>query len=88
VGSFGDAKRADAARADLPALIGSQVPVGLVLLDEDQREQPVIQGQVIRVGADSVIFRRDGVDEEIPLGTIAKRVLGDAIRSYSERRPF
>jgi len=86
VTNFGDAKRADAARADLPGLVGSDTKVGLVLLDDDHREQPLIQGQVIRVGSDSLIFRRDGVDEEIPFSIIAKRVHGASVVAYGERR--
>jgi hypothetical protein len=86
VGTFGDSKRANAARDDLPALIGSETPVGLVLLDDDQREQPMIEGQVIRVGADSLIFRSNGVDEQIPLGIVSKRVHGNDVVFYGEQR--
>lgn len=84
--SYGDAKRANAARGDLPALIGSPSQVGLVLLDEDHREQPLIEGQVIRVGTDSFVFRRDGVDEEIPLAIVSKRVHGNEVVAYGEPR--
>jgi hypothetical protein len=79
---FGDAKREEAARNDLPKLIGSATPVGLVLLDDDHREQPVIEGQVIRVGTDSVVFRHDGADEDIPFAIISKRVRGEEVRAY------
>jgi hypothetical protein len=84
--SFGDTKRANAARADLPALIGSQTQVGLVLLDDDHREQPLIEGQVIRVAEDSLIFRRHGLDEEIPLSIVARRVHGAEVVVYGESR--
>ena len=88
VTSFGDTRRANAARADLPRLIGSETPVGLVLLDEDHREQEMIVGQIVRVGADSLVFRRDGLDEEIPLASVSKRVLGDEEVRYGEGRPI
>ena len=86
MGSFSETKRADAARVDLPALIGSPVPVGLILLDDDDQEQRVILGQVIRVGPDFVVFRRDGLDEEIPLGLISKRVSGETVVPYGDAR--
>lgn len=60
--------------------------VGLVLLDDDHREQPLIEGQVIRVGTDSLVFRSNGIDEEIPLGIISKRVHGDSVKFYGEGR--
>jgi hypothetical protein len=82
MGNFGDSRRANAARTDLPGLIGSVTPVGLVLLDDDHREQPLIEGQVVRVGADALVFRRDGADEEIPLAIVAKRIHGDSVVSY------
>jgi hypothetical protein len=84
--SYGETKRANAARSDLPKLIGSGTPVGLVLLDDDLREEPMIEGQIMRVGPDSLIFRRDGVDEEIPLSMVSKRVHGDDVVSYGEIR--
>ena len=69
-------------------MIGSEVPVGLVLLDDDHREQAPLQGQVIRVGSDSVVFRTAGGDEEIPFAIIAKRVRGSETVLYGEaRRP-
>jgi hypothetical protein len=80
--SFGDARRANACRQDLPQFIGTESPVGLVLLDEDDREQPVLEGEVIRVGTDSLIFRHQGIDEEISLAVVAKRVLGDDVVTY------
>jgi hypothetical protein len=86
VGNFSDARRADSARADLPGLIGSKTPVGLVLLDDDDREQTMIHGDVIRVGPDSLVFRRNGLDEEIPLGIVSKRVQGDVVVLYGDRR--
>jgi hypothetical protein len=86
VGSYSETKRADAARVDLPPLIGSELPVGLVLLDDDDQEQAVILGQVIRVGPDFVVFRRHGLDEEIPLGLISKRVVGETIVPYGDHR--
>jgi hypothetical protein len=82
--NYGDAKRAAAAHDDLSRLVGSDVRVGLVLLDDDHREQPVIEGQVIRVGADSLLFRRDGLDEDIPLALICKRVQGETVLVYGE----
>ncbi|MCI4360657.1 MAG: hypothetical protein L3J91_03055 [Thermoplasmata archaeon] len=82
MGSYGDTKRANAARLDLPRLIGSPTPVGLVLIDEDHMEQPRIDGQVIRVDSDSVVFRRFGQDEEIPLAIIAKRTHDGATVAY------
>jgi ribosome maturation factor RimP len=80
--NFGDAKRAESARADLPKWTGGEIRIGLVLLDDDHQEQRKIEGQVMKVGVDSLIFRRDGVDEEIPFAIIAKRVHGDQILSY------
>jgi hypothetical protein len=85
VGTFGDGKRAESARRDLPAFVGKEERIGLVLLDEDQREQTPIEGLVIRVGPDSVIFRRDGLDEEIPLGIISRRLQGGAVVYYGQR---
>jgi hypothetical protein len=87
MGAFGDAKRAESARRDLPGLVGSEALIGLVLLDEDQRELPVIHGHVVRMGHDSLVFRRYGADEEIPLGMISKRIQGDQVVQYGERRP-
>lgn len=86
MGSYSETKRADAARLDLPGFVGSQSAVGLILLDDDDQEQTAIFGQVIRVGADSVVFRRNGLDEEIPLGIISKRVMGETIVAYGESR--
>ncbi len=80
--SYGDQKRADAARNDLTKLAGGGAQVGLVLLDEDHREAPVLEGEVVRVGPDFVLFRHEGLDEEIPLAIIAKRVLGDQVVMY------
>jgi hypothetical protein len=80
--SFGDSRRAAAAQQDLGKLIGSEVTVGLVLLDDDGREQSLLEGQVIRVGTDSLIFRHEGLDEEISLSTITKRVQGDVVVRY------
>jgi len=71
-----------AAHRDLPGLIASRTRVGLVLLDDDQREQPVIEGELVRLGPDSVVFRHDDQDEEISLATIAKRILGDDVVVY------
>ena len=79
---FGDARRENAAREDLPKLVGSEVPVALVLLDDDHREQPPLEGRVIRVGTDSVLFRTAGGDEDIPFAIIAKRVRGAEVVLY------
>jgi hypothetical protein len=84
MGNYGEQQRAAAARLDLPTLIGSDPQVGLVLLDDDHREQPVIKGQVIQVGFDFVIFRHDGMDEEISLAMIAKRLQGDQTVVYGD----
>jgi hypothetical protein len=80
--SYGDAKRVASAHADLPGLIERNETVSLVLIDDDHREQRPIQGQVIRLGPDSLIFRHDGSDEEIALATIAKRIHGSDVRVY------
>lgn len=71
-----------AAHRDLPPLIASQARVGLVLLDDDQREQAMIEGVVVRLGPDSAVFRHDDQDEEISLAMIAKRVVGDDVVVY------
>lgn len=84
--SFGDAKRADAARRDLPGFIGSDTSIGLILLDDDHREQPLIEGIVVEVRPDTFIFRRFGQDEEIPLTMVSKRVHGDSVVSYGVSR--
>jgi hypothetical protein len=83
VTSFGDARRVASAHKDLPSLIAAETRLGLILLDDDHREQPVTEGQVIRLGVDSLIFRHDGLDEEISLAIISKRVLGDDVLVYS-----
>jgi ribosome maturation factor RimP len=80
--SYGDSRRAAAAQQDLSRLIGGEALVGLVLLDDDGREQPVVEGQVIRVGTDTLVFRHDELDEEISLSTISKRVQGDVVVRY------
>ena len=80
--SYGDAKRVASAHADLPGLIERNETVSLVLIDDDHREQRPIQGQVIRLGPDSLIFRHQGIDEEISLAVVAKRVLGDDVVTY------
>jgi hypothetical protein len=80
--SYGDQRRAAAAHKDLSRLLGDPTSVGLVLIDDDGRELPMVKGQVIRVGADSVVFRHDGVDEEFSLATISKRVHGDSTVAY------
>jgi hypothetical protein len=82
VTSFGDARRVARAHVDLPRFIGTDALVGLVLLDDDQREQPVVRGQVIRLNVDSMVLRHEGLDEEIPLATISKRVDGDDVLTY------
>jgi hypothetical protein len=82
VTSYGDAKRAAAAQRDLSPLAGSEESVGLVLLDDDGREQSVVEGQVIRVSTDSLIFRHDGLDEEISLAIVSKRVRGEDVVSF------
>jgi hypothetical protein len=87
MGSYGDAKRADTARADLPAFVGTGLPVGLVLLDDDDQEQTPLEGEVIRVDRDSVIFRHHDQDEEIALGIIAKRIHGDSVVVYGGNSP-
>jgi hypothetical protein len=80
--SYGDSRRAAAAQQDLSKLVGTATVVSLVLLDEDGREQRPIEGEVIRVSIDSVIFRHDGLDEELSLATISKRIHGDAVLAY------
>ena len=80
--SYGDAKRVAAAHADLPAFIEGNQTIGLVLLDDDHREQPVLEGQVVRLGRDTLIFRHDGSDEEVALAMISKRVLGTDVKAY------
>jgi len=80
--SYGDQRRAAAAHKDLSQLLGDPTAVGLVLIDDDGREQPMVSGQVIRVNADTVVFRHDGLDEEFSLSTIAKRHHGAAVVSY------
>jgi hypothetical protein len=82
VTSFGDQRRVAAAHADLPRFIADGSSVGLVLIDDDHREQPVIEGQVVRIGVDSIVFRHDGSDEEISLVSIAKRVHGPDVLVY------
>jgi hypothetical protein len=80
--SYGDARRSAAAHADLTRFVGTGSRVGLVLFDEDHQEQVVIEGEVVRIGVDSLLFRHEGMDEEIALATISKRVLGDEVLPY------
>jgi hypothetical protein len=82
VTSYGDSRRVAAAHRDLPRLIANGTRVGLVLLDDDQREQTMIEGELVRLGPDSVVFRHDDQDEEISLATIAKRIVGDDVVTY------
>jgi hypothetical protein len=82
VTSFGDARRVAAAHKDLTRLVGTDVRVGLILLDDDQRELPPIEGQVVRIGPDSLLFRHDGLDEELSLATISKRIENGDVLAY------
>jgi hypothetical protein len=82
VTSFGDARRVAAAHKDLTRLVGTDVRVGLVLLDDDQRELPPIEGQVVRIGPGSLLFRHDGLDEELSLATISKRIENGDVLAY------
>jgi hypothetical protein len=79
---YGDARRANAAREDLAQFVGQEQTVGLVLLDDDGREQPVVECQIVRVSQDAVVFRHADLDEEISLSTVAKRVLDGDIVTY------
>ncbi|MCI4325206.1 MAG: hypothetical protein L3K00_04920 [Thermoplasmata archaeon] len=79
---YGDSRRANAAREDLTRFVGLDQTVGLVFLDDDGREQPVVEGQVIRVGLESMIFRHLDLDEEISLATVSKRVLDGSVITY------
>ncbi|MCI4328190.1 MAG: hypothetical protein L3J86_01275 [Thermoplasmata archaeon] len=88
MGSYGDAKRAATARADLPTFVGTGLPVGLILLDDDDQEQSVLEGEVIRVDRDSVIFRHSDQDEEIALGIISKRIQGETVVVYGGSAPL
>lgn len=80
--SFGDARRTAAAHKDLPRFAGTADEVGIVLLDDDGQEQPMLLGQVVRLAPYSMLFRHAGLEEEISLATIAKRVLGDEVVTY------
>ena len=82
VTSFGDARRVAAAHKDLTRLVGTDVRVGLILLDDDQRELPPIEGQVVRLGPDSLLFWHDGLDEELSLATISKRIENGDVLAY------
>ncbi len=42
----------------------------------------MVRGQVIRLNVDSMVLRHEGLDEEIPLATISKRVDGDDVLTY------
>jgi ribosome maturation factor RimP len=79
---YGDSRRANAAREDLAQFVGQEQVVGLVLLDDDGREQSVVEGQIIRVSQDSVVFRHSDLDEEVSLATVAKRVLDGSVLTY------
>jgi hypothetical protein len=56
-------------------------------LDDDDQEQSALEGEVIRVDRDSVIFRHNDQDEEIALGIISKRIQGDTVVVYGASAP-